>query len=438
MKPANGTATIQPFWLRMPQFFAWPLQFGPMVYIGGLALASAVAYFLPLIGRLLIIVIWFLFFRYAMTVLVQTSRGNFDPDKADVHLESGDRRPVKQAAYMVISVVLLIVVAGAVGPKLAILVGIMMSLSLPAAIIIIAIDDSLTGALNPLRIFSVISSIGFPYLLLSLFLLLLQGGDAVVFKLIGPLIPDFIEYPVVTFVSMYFLLMMYNMMGYMVYQYHEELGFGIDKTFAENSSKKTADPNMSEADHLIAQLVADGDIPGAIDALLEDMRHQRNDIPKNQKLHRLYLTLGNAEKTLAHAQKLIGLLVTAGQADVAYELLVKVKALSADFAIPDASMIFPLADIAKRRHNAALALTLISGFDKKNPEHADIPDIYLLAAKIFAELKQDEAQAARILGTLISRYPESAATIEAKTYLSVLERTREAMKSAPTVATTAG
>ena len=430
MKNASSIATIPPFWSRIPKFFVWPLQFGPMVYISVLALASAVADFLPIIGSLLFLVIWFLFFRYAMTVLVQTSRGNFDADTADANLESGDRRPFKQAIYMVVIFVMLAVIAAAVSPVLAILVGLMMTVALPAAIIIIAIDDSLAGALNPARIFSVISKIGLPYLALSVFLLLLQGGDAVVLKLIGPLIPNFIEYPVVTFVSMYFLLMMYNMMGYVVYQYHEALGYNVDKTFDENIPESEVDRTLSEADRLVAQRVTDGDIQGAVDALLEDMRHQRNDIPKNQRLHKLYLTLGSAEKTLAHAQVLTGLLVKAGQVDVAYELLVKMRTLSPDFAIPEVAMILPLADIARRRHNAALALGLITGFDKKYPKHADIPAVYLLAAKVFAELKRDEPQAARILGTLMSRYPDCPASVEAKTYMSVLERTREAMKPA--------
>ena len=435
MKIASSSTSIPPFWSRIPKFFVWPLQFGPMVYIGVLALASAVADFLPIIGSLLFLVIWFLFFRYAMTVLVQTSRGNFDADTADANLESGDRRPLKQAAYMVVTIVMLVVIAAVVSPVLAVLLGLMVTLALPAAIIIIAIDDSLVGALNPARIFSVISKIGLPYLALAVFLLLLQGGDAVVLKLIGPLIPDFIEYPVVIFVSMYFLLMMYNMMGYVVYQYHEALGYNVDKTFDENTPESEVDRNMSVADRLIAQRVTDGDIPGAIDALLEDMRHQRNDIPKNQKLHKLYLTLGEPEKTLAHAQKLLGLLVTAGQVDVAYELLVKMRAFSADFAGAEAGMIFPLAEMARQRHNAALALGLISGFDRKYPKHADTSAIYLLAAKVFAEIKRDEAQATRILGTLISRYPDSPASVEAKTYLSVLARTREAMKPVSAVAT---
>lgn len=392
-----------------------------------LSLGSGLAYILPILGMLLYLVVWFMFFRYAMTILVQTSRGNFDPDAADVHLESGDRRPLKQVGYVFIMVILVGVIAATIGPKLAMLAGLLMTISLPAAIIIIAIEDSLASALNPLQIFWVISKIGLPYFLLSLFLLLLQGGDAIVISLLGPMIPDIVEYPAITFVSMYFLLVMYHMMGYVVYQYHEALGFHIDKTFAENTVKSADDAKMSDADRKIAARLTDGDIQGAIDELVDDMRYERNDIAKNQKLHKLYLTLGRDEKTLEHGQRLLGLLVGVGQSDAAYELMLKLKALSADFAVSDAAWLLPLAETAKRRNNAALSLGLINGFDKKYPKHGDIPKVYLLAAKILADVKQDDVQAVRILETIILRYPDSSTAAEAKTYISVLQSTRKAM-----------
>ena len=110
--------------------------------------------------------------------------------------------------------------------------------------------------------------------------------------------------------------------------------------------------------------------------------------------------------------------------------MLKLKALSADFAVSDAAWLLPLAETAKRRNNAALSLGLINGFDKKYPKHGDIPKVYLLAAKILADVKQDDAQAVRILETIILRYPDSSTAAEAKTYISVLQSTRKAMAAA--------
>ncbi len=430
MNTSRAAPAIAPFWSRIPKFFAWPFQFGPMIYISCLSLGAILIYVAPLLGRLIYVAIWFAFFRYAMTVLVQTARGNIHTENTDLHLESGDNRPLKQAVYVVISFGLLFFLAVSVGPVLAILFGLWVSLTLPAAVMIIAMEDSLFDALNPLRVFSLMGSIGLPYLLLTLFLLLLQGGDVIVFNLIGPIIPDFIEYPVITFISMYFFLVMYNMMGYVVYQYHEKLGYGIDKSFEENDTTKKIDPNMSPVDRAIAERVAEGDIAGAIAALQDDMRYERNDIAKNQKLHKLFLTLGEADKTLPHAEHLLGLLANAKQAEPAYDLLLKIIALKADFSLPYAALVLPLAEIAVKRRNAAFALALLGGFPKKHPNHADVPAVFLLGAKILAEHKNDEKQAIDILRALILRFPDSPPAAEGKVYLSVIEKTRAAMEAA--------
>ena len=423
VKPLRDAPLLPPFWTCISRFFAWPLQMGPMVYLACLALAAGVVAWLPGLGRLLFLFIWLVFFRYAMTVLVLTARGNFNPDKASMSVESGDYRPLKQVLFIFIAVAVGMFIALRVSPILALMYVLFVSLSLPAAIIVIAIEDSLLQALNPMRLMSVMGSIGWPYLLLVLFLLLLQGGDAAVLRVIGPLIADFIKFPLVMFASMYFLLVMYNMMGYVVYQYHQALGYSVDRTFEEHHEEKTADPNMSPVDRVVAQKVAAGDVQGAIDAHFEDMRYEQNNRVKNQKLHKLYLMLGEADKTLPHAQHLMGLLVVEGRADMAYELLVKMKGLSPDFAPTEPAAVLPLAEIAKRRNNVTLAMELLNAFTKQHAKHADVPGVYLLAAKVIAEHKRDDVQAMRILTALIAKFPGSAPAAEAKTYLSVLERT---------------
>ena len=417
---------LTPFWARIPKFFLWPMQFDPLVFIGMCAVGMIVASILPIIGGLLALVIWFYFFRYAMNALVQTARGNLNPEAADIVQESGDRRPIKQGVYLLVSVVSVALVVGFAGPVVGILFGLLVTVGLPAAIMIIAIHDSLADALNPVQVVGVISGIGAPYFLLCLFLMLLEGGDVAIFRLLGPLIPDLIEYPVTAFFSMYFLLVMYNMMGYVVYQYHEKLGYSVDKTFdnnAEEAPKAKAGPPLSPRDQRIADLMRDGDVKGAIEELKDDMRYNRTDINDNQKLHKLYLAFGDNDKTLPHAQQLITWLLAADQGVAALEVLQRMRGIDANFSVADASAVLPLAEAAKARRNVPLAMEMIKGFDKKNPNHRDIPAVYFLAARILSESQHDDAQAMRILQAMIMRYPEASVIKEATTYLTVLKQT---------------
>ncbi len=392
-----------------------------MMYLGCLALAAGIVSWVPGVIRLLLfLALWFVFFRYAMTVLVQSARGEFDPDKPAMNIDRDDYRPLKQAGYLVIVIALGMYIGINLSPLLALMFVLGASLALPAAIIVIAIEDSLAEALNPMRLISVMTGIGWPYLLLSLFLLLLQGGDAAIFNLIGARLPLLVKAPLVTFVTMYFLLVMYNMMGYVVYQYHEALGYAVYKSFDEQN----ADPAMSPVDREIAQKVADGDIQGAVAGQLRDIGYDTNNLVKNQKLHKLYLMLGDAGKTLPHAQQLIGLQASTGKVDAAYETLTKMREISADFAVAEPSAMLPLAEVAKRRRNAALALELLGVLIKKHPRHGDLPGAYLLSAKVLAEDRRDDVEAMRVLTELISYFPNAPQAAEAKTYLSVLERMR--------------
>ena len=431
---STSEPALPPFWARIPKFFLWPMQFDPLVFIGMCAIGMVVASILPVIGGLLALVIWFYFFRYAMNVLVQTARGNFNPEAADLAQESGDRRPIKQGVYLFVAILSVALVVGFAGPVIGILFALFITVGLPAAIMIIAIHDSLADALNPVQVVGVMSGIGAPYFLLCLFLILLEGSDVAVFRLLGPMIPHLIEYPVTAFFSMYFLLVMYNMMGYVVYQYHEKLGYSVDKTFDKNAAEEApsakAGPPLSPRDQRIAELMRDGDVKGAIDELKDDMRYNRTDINDNQKLHKLYLALGDNDKTLPHAQQLITWLLAADQGAAALEVLQRMRGIDANFSVPDAGAVLPLAEAAKARRNVPLAMEMIKGFDKKNPNHRDIPAVYFLAARILSESQHDDAQAMRILQAMIARYPEAGVIKEATTYLSVLKQTLAT--SAPT------
>ena len=175
----------------------------------------------------------------------------------------------------------------------------------------------------------------------------------------------------------------------------------------------------------------DGDVKGAIDELKDDMRYNRTDINANQKLHKLYLALGENDKTLPHAQQLITWLLAADQTAAALDVLQRMRGIDANFTVPDAGAVLPLAEAAKARRNAPLAMEMIKGFDKKNPNHRDIPNIYFLAARILSESQHDDVQAMRILQAMIARYPEASVVKEATNYLAVLRQTSAASAKVP-------
>jgi TolA-binding protein len=86
----------------------------------------------------------------------------------------------------------------------------------------------------------------------------------------------------------------------------------------------------------------------------------------------------------------------------------------------DVANVVPLAQAALRAGKPKAAGMLIRGFDKKNPNHPDIPRAYLVGAQIMAEYAGKPVEARRILEHLVQRYAGDAAATEAGRYLEVM------------------
>ena len=66
------------------------------------------------------------------------------------------------------------------------------------------------------------------------------------------------------------------------------------------------------------------------------------------------------------------------------------------------------------------AIGAMRGFDKLNPGHSAIPEVYLLSAQIMAEDLKNTAMARKILEHVLAKHPGHHVAQEAKRYLQTL------------------
>ena len=97
--------------------------------------------------------------------------------------------------------------------------------------------------------------IGFPYFLVFLFLFLMITGMGTLEAFITPssMLGYALMGPVFYFIEFYFMVAMFHLMGYMIYQYHEELGIEIDSD-NERASVRAASPDaplIAEAKEMV-------------------------------------------------------------------------------------------------------------------------------------------------------------------------------------------
>jgi hypothetical protein len=311
-----------------------------------------------------------------------------------------------------------------------------LSLLLPAAAIVIALEDNLLRALNPLNVVTLISAMGSAYFVLWAFFLGIAGSRQLVLTA-GAGLPAFVRFPIEMGVATYLALVLFALMGYALYQFHQELHLDVDVDFDDHraaggaeaiatagSARKALQQAQGPVDPLEAKvqaLLAEGKVKEAIAEVKDHMRYDRMDAKLNTRLHELYAQLGERETTLAHGQQWLTALVRANQGRDAFAALGKLRALDPAFQPDDGDVILPVATAAMQMREFDVAAGLLRGFDRRHPKHKDTPAVFFLGARLLSEQSRQHEKAAQILRAVLAHFPEHDIAAEVQTYLKVLE-----------------
>ena len=416
----SDEADILPFWQRLPLFFRYPLHLEPLLYMLLLALATLLGFLLPLPFPLDHLVVhfgvWLAFIRYAYKTLDQTAQGLLTPEQHQLHDDPERAKlPYKQfAIFLVVAFVLGF--AQRAGGLVFGAVLIYAVLSIPASVMILSISRSFRAGINPLVAVGVMRTIGLPYLGLCAFLFLLLASQQALQMALVTRIPGWLILPMMNFVGMYFTLIMFNLMGYVVYQFHHLLGVQLSPA-AQVHGKASA-----ESSDLIGQLIAEGQITEALDLAYEAQRVAPDEIAPNSRYHKLLALAGKNDTLLTHSKRYLTLLLQKMRGDEALDLFRNMQQRDAAYTPEMPGQLLELAQVARKRREYEQALALIRGFDKRFPNHGDIPAVYLFGARVLCENLRNDASARQILRALIKRYPDHPAGIEARQLLTVIDR----------------
>jgi len=223
----------------------------------------------------------------------------------------------------------------------------------------------------------------------------------------------------------YFSYVICALIGYAMYQYADQLQISVVGPGEErlmSSTGRHADVKARTRDALIGQMVTQGEIKEAIDLLNDDLAKRPNDLSLHARLHKLIVAENYVPRIEDHTERYLALLVKSQNWREALDLVEEALARRADWTPRNAESIAPLARAALQKGRPQLAATLIRGFDKKHPNHPDIPQVYFVGAQLMAETARKPDDARRILQHLLQKYGNDPVAEEAKRYLEVLDR----------------
>ncbi|HQR22707.1 MAG TPA: hypothetical protein PKV98_17695 [Burkholderiaceae bacterium] len=447
---------VEPFWQRIQKFFRLPFDKAVLLRIVGLSavlLVSLVFLFLGGFGVALLAATAFGLLvagaRYGFKIIERSSKGYLSPSDYPLTDEDlvGPYLPYKFVALNILFGLLagLLVALTGGNEVLGVLIGgLFFVVLLPAATMRLVMTGSLHGALNPAELVNVIRKIGKPYAALCAFIFFADmsrtygmafigvagglgagalgsaGGAKAGLGLGGAVLVFLLS---VGF--WYFTYVICALIGYAMYQYADQLEISVvgqGERRLKSLTGRHADVKARTRDALIGQMVTAGEIKEAIDLLNNDLGQRPTDLSLHARLHKLLIAENYTPRIEDHTEKYLALLVKTQNWREALDLVEEALGRRADWTPRQVESIAPLARAALQKGRPQMAATLIRGFDKKHPNHPDIPQIYFVGAQLMAESGGKPAEAKRILEYLLQKYASDPVTAEAKRYLEVLER----------------
>ncbi len=135
-------------------------------------------------------------------------------------------------------------------------------------IILLVTTGSLLHALNPLMFVPLVTRIGWGYLLMYFFLFLLASAPAIAGQYIMQFFPVDMHLLLYSFAESYYTIVSYHMMGYVILQYHDQVGYQVDfEDFRDPSEERSTpvevDPDAAVLNE-VTPLIQDGKLDEAI------------------------------------------------------------------------------------------------------------------------------------------------------------------------------
>ena len=404
---------IDPFWKRMHRFFIYPLKGRPLVLMSLLATVATLFAGFGIFGLFAQVVVWGVVLKYAYSILQNTAGGDLLPPSLSKSTLSENFGPVvKQMGIYValfLAGVFIFKHLGVVAGLLFVLAAI---LFLPAMIILLVTTESLIQAINPMMFVTLAVRIGWGYLLMYFFCSLLGGAPALLGQHVFLHLPPLLQLFFFTLAKIYYTFVSYHLMGYVILQYHEQIGYSVnvddfrdEKTEAIEAAHDAETPE-SRLLLRINQMIKDGDHQGALTLIENETGLSGIQDPLlSERYYTLLKLTNNSAKLAAHGLDYLALLVQQNDTDAAIPVYRECLAAKPDFT-PAAANLFKVGSWLNETGDCKAAIEAFNKLTKAYPTDPLVPKAYFLAARIFNDRMQNPEKAKRILNGLLKKFPD--------------------------------
>ena len=409
LSSAPNRAKPVPFWNRLREIALYPFRGSAVITLILLTALSLLGFLPGLAGLILTCVVWFSAYKFAFEILRTSADGDLQAPESMFSTENGT-----VWRFLALQIVLAIVVgfsfAGGLLVGLAVMV--LAVFLQPGMIMSLAIDGSFGHAIDPSTPLAIVRRIGGPYFAAFGLLFVIQACAVTASGWVGAVMPAVLAELAVNLFSFWGLFATFHLMGYLVYQYHEELGY-------EPASHARAAHVLVSRDRQLLDAaearIRDGDNLGALQLLREEVRSRAVDAETHELYRRLLRQHGTPAEGDEHARLYLNLLMMEKQDRKAIALLRDALAANPDFVPMQVEHGELLAQRARMSGLAQLAVDQWLALLRRHPREPNAPRWALDAALLMSERfgRDEEARALLQQARNQSQDPELQQKIEA-------------------------
>jgi len=380
-----GAATeVVPFWNRLGAFFRYPFHTDPLIVI---AICTLVPLLVKpnIVGIIITLLLALALLKYTYDVIRHTAEGHMKPPPVSVAFTGSG------FSIVFLQLLVFVLMGGLVGAAAMIGGGLLMMLAfafvilaLPASIMVLAMERSVGAAVNPMNLAVLISRIGTPYFLLYGYLILLTLASGAAQDFAVTHFPPWFSQPLAGFLNSTFTLILFHMLGYLLFQYQEELGFASDLQDADDPADNHHRDRSTRFDADIDMNLKDGNYDRVQSMLKEALKKDPHNAQRLGQLFHLLSARNDTADLYRYHPRLLDWLATRNDGDGVANLLTTLEQVEPGFRLDDPELAVRCARALYQRGHYKAVLKLLQDFHKRFPDSQELAPAYLLVAQSLA------------------------------------------------------
>jgi len=345
---------IAPWHTQLGAFFLYPMRPAVLPALVLLTFCSMISGYLSVLGLFIAIAATLTAYKFAFEILSHHSNGWEEPPEAMMTVRDG----------LVFRYLIVLMVVGAFywvidhyfGSTAGFVVLAVFCLIQPGYTMLAVIEGSVLSAINPAKWLRLMQILGNGYFLLAILLLSGQLLETWLSNNVFSFMPNIIATAIVKILSLWVLFTSAYWMGYLIYQYHRELGFEPDAYGDQAIRALDRDGMLLQA---IDIAMANEQYDEAIERMKYESRERVPGIALHAKFRELLVKKGDVDEIRLHAKTFLHQLLTEKNLPRALSLAIQQFSIDPDFIPLDGETTDTLAKEARRVGQVALERKLL-------------------------------------------------------------------------------